>query len=866
MDSPTLGEDGVTPEPEYDEEGNLIEPEPEPEPPRDPTKEERIEAMPKDALPLSYKSNTLREELVLGFVDNFRSQFVELYPLRRELLLCPPNECGVKKFVCSSVRPTQLPYKQLYDVDSCAKFFADFVEYEPMEDPTHLPNHIISPNTVLQWRKGDSFDLASTLTSILLGAGYDAYCVSGYAPKRVCLADESRYQCPLAKEQQVKKETTELRDLEAETGYKLKPIPDLTSKYDARKVREEAEKTAAKIEVDAGEDWDALIAGDDAADELHGIRVHSWVLVLAGKRDILENSFYVEPATGTMYPVNQSPYIALESIWNNHNYWVNMQDCSRGIDTLTFDLMNTNNWEYIMLDHNRNSDALAIVPESQDAQKLDRGASDDWGTSENLVQEQDAAALEAENSTMSENLLDLSSSWCPKLYIPKSAFDTVAPSRQKTKMYHKCKLEVFADYSQQDGLVQRLTLYDDRERTEARQIRELYRFRKDKLCCRENFVQEGRKLEMFDKGRMPRGEVLDGLKQLEYWSGKRRILEFYPGARIDGLVHREDIFGRKVNEFFSHHDEGLQRRSIHYTLPEDKRQSVEEKFAEQWVPDPGCTDIHKVKEVYEKQVVPCGEEDPNAEPSVSQIKYMVSSGQVGRIEVDYHYKPCRIVHDRRVYSKDGLIEEELVQVDPFAVKPKLAQTNDDLKELQLRFAVANQNIREMERNMLELMRNRHMDEEDIDVVTHVYDASRNMGDEDQKDEEEDPEEEVYDPLKPFLPHDYSGGELELKQAEKVKSECLKNLKQRLVERKEIIEARLLGEQSELDQKRQQFNRQKESLDPSEIDKFEQIEKEALFRINILQMRLEKHNEDAFGKLNDLYTQLKKDERLRKLYE
>merc|ERR1712166_1508769 len=162
---------------------------------------------------------------------------------------------------------------------------------------------------------------------------------------------------------------------------------------------------------------------------------------------------------------------------------------------------------------------------------------------------------------------------------------------------------------------------------------------------------------------------------------------------------------------------------------------------------------------------------------------MVSSGQVGRIEVDYHYKPCRIVHDRRVYSKDGLIEEELVQVDPFAVKPKLAQTNDDLKELQLRFAVANQNIREMERNMLELMRNRHMDEEDIDVVTHVYDA-----------------------LKPFLPHDYSGGELELKQAEKVKSECLKNLKQRLVERKEIIEARLLGEQSELDQKRQQFNR------------------------------------------------------------
>merc|ERR1712146_749284 len=127
-------------------------------------------------------------------------------------------------------------------------------------------------------------------------------------------------------------------------------------------------------------------------------------------------------------------------------------------------------------------------------------------------------------------------------------------------------------------------------------------------------------------------------------------------------------------------------------------------------------------------------------------------------------------------------------------------------------------------------------------------------------------EEGFDPLRPFLPPHWDGGELELKVAEKVKNECLKNLKQRLMERKEIIENRLSNEQSELDLKRQTFNRQKESLDPSEIDKFEQTEKDSLFRINILQMRLEKHNEDSFGKLNDLYGQLKKDPRLQKLYE
>merc|ERR1719399_1808405 len=104
-------------------------------PAAEPTKEERIAAMATDSLADSYKTNTLKEELVLAFVDNFRTQFIELYPLRRELLLTPPNECGVRKFVCTSIRPTQMPYKELYEVESAANFLADFLVYEPLEDP-----------------------------------------------------------------------------------------------------------------------------------------------------------------------------------------------------------------------------------------------------------------------------------------------------------------------------------------------------------------------------------------------------------------------------------------------------------------------------------------------------------------------------------------------------------------------------------------------------------------------------------------------------------------------------------------------------------------------------------------------------------
>ena len=35
------------------------------------------------------------------------------------------------------------------------------------------------------------------LASLLIGVGYDAYVVSGYATKEICLMDETRETCPM---------------------------------------------------------------------------------------------------------------------------------------------------------------------------------------------------------------------------------------------------------------------------------------------------------------------------------------------------------------------------------------------------------------------------------------------------------------------------------------------------------------------------------------------------------------------------------------------------------------------------------------------------------------------------------------------
>lgn len=59
------------------------------------------------------------------------------------------------------------------------------------------PEKLVSPSLVLRQQKGNSFDHSVLLCSLLLGVGYDAYCVCGYATREMCMMDQSRNICPL---------------------------------------------------------------------------------------------------------------------------------------------------------------------------------------------------------------------------------------------------------------------------------------------------------------------------------------------------------------------------------------------------------------------------------------------------------------------------------------------------------------------------------------------------------------------------------------------------------------------------------------------------------------------------------------------
>ena len=73
------------------------------------TKSSRLSQLDVSTMHATMRRNTQKEEVTLAYVEHFSSQFRELYPERRPLLLCPRNEAGVAKFVCTSLRPAPPP-------------------------------------------------------------------------------------------------------------------------------------------------------------------------------------------------------------------------------------------------------------------------------------------------------------------------------------------------------------------------------------------------------------------------------------------------------------------------------------------------------------------------------------------------------------------------------------------------------------------------------------------------------------------------------------------------------------------------------------------------------------------------------------
>ncbi|NWY90454.1 DRC7 protein, partial [Loxia curvirostra] len=479
-------------------------------------------------LPSSYKTNSQQEKKLLQLADHFFQQYSHLCPERKPLFIHPLNECGVQKFVSTTVRPTLLPYPDMYYWSGCASFVCDYLIMEPLKCPITPPSSLYSPTTILKYQRGNCFDFTVLLCSLLVGAGYDAYCVHGYATLEMCSLDQTQELCPRLRK------PPEVPEEEDPNKYRIKYPLEPQSQFVLQQKAKKEEETESTQEEEREEE--VVEVEKPKRDPLHGLRVHAWVLVLSGKRKVPE-TFFINPFTGNHHSTKDECFLGIESIWNHRNYWVNMQDCRKGCKELSFDLNDPFCWEIMFSESNKASQLPTESPKN-DTDDMVSDPSD---------------ALEHWGPCMEPSI-------CLTSLLPTAEYENPFPRGKKVILYDKAKQEKWAAYANADGLVERLTVYADSDRTEELEVKEWFKHREDLLYMREVDHQTLLITDHFKPGH-PLLLKAHTYTSLEPETG--HTVEFYHTARVDGLWKRFET-ATEMTEYFMGREDFLHMRHIEF--------------------------------------------------------------------------------------------------------------------------------------------------------------------------------------------------------------------------------------------------------------------------------------------------------------
>lgn len=372
-----------------------------------------------------------------------------------------------------------------------------------------------SPDLLLKERKGHCFELATLLCSLLIGHGFDAFVVSGYASREMTKNDQCRVVCPAIEKKRKERELEELKELEdnpveiiPESKYKLRESINLKSNFLKQLDDEEHDRHTENEAKVAAED-EERIRKEEAlpVDELLNKRVHSWILVQNGK-----DVFFIEPSTGFRHKINDPAFVAIESIWNHENYMVNKQnELIHRIDDLNWNLLDRAHWERLLDVDSDFPEAINYCPK----------------------------------------YLDMPLSWVRKLFVSLNSFEDRFPEQQKVISYKRAIHEQFAVYKQFDGVVERIKTFETLDYQRPREMWEYFRNRVDFLTERRTDYKNREITELFSKGRK------DALKTCKSSSASGTTVEeyiFFYKLRFDCLK-RIEMTGTEIKEFYRNRED-----------------------------------------------------------------------------------------------------------------------------------------------------------------------------------------------------------------------------------------------------------------------------------------------------------------------
>lgn len=627
-------------------------------------------------------------------------------------------------------------------------------------------------------------------------------------------------------------------------NFEIKEKPPLKSKFveNAERAKKEEEELRAHKEVTIDDDAPDLEPYDEA--EAKRQRVHAWVMVRKGERQVQE-TFFIEPTTGRRYEVADAPYQQIDSVFNHKNYWINL-DLPRPIKDLNLEFEDSLEWEYVMMTEQDREEAI----EEEDEEDNDNSDEDE------------------------EELLDMPPAWSPKLYIDREKFLNLCPNGEKTVFYKKCRVDFYAPCTQIDGLIKRITLYKDYKCLIVQEIRYYFSNRMDKLKMRIRYPYEFKLVEYYEPS-----------KEQNYWKKliqvdqQEREIYFYHHRNNeinkDGLIYRREIIGRKTIEKYKDREDKLVYRSVEINPEHDDRdKNLKQKF------QTGLTlkDNYLCKETLITKMIQRYEINQE-QPAAEQIRETIFDIEKDRVQIFYHYQKGKIVAKEEEYDRNDLVgkarsedtlgEKEEIE-NATTQKQKIIHEMESTCHTQIKqqegIADSERKRRqESEKTIFSCRQTPDNMEEVFKKILEksIYDKARDkMKIDKKKEEEEDIEVKEKDILAPILEKlGYNQIPLSYEQAIDVKNEALKRLKERLLTRAEIIQKRLESETKALEEA---FNDLKKKGDHTEDEDHVQYERKvaaANFKIEILTERAAQHYRNSLNKFTEMDQLLTNDPRL-----
>lgn len=815
----------------------------------------------------SFKTITTKEKTLIEYSKQFEKK-IQNENINKNILLTIPNEYGTEKFICTFIKSTKLGYKDLFDYDGCARFLSNFIKYEMLENPTQAPCVAVSPYTTINWQAGDSLDMSIVLVSFLIGVGYDAYVVCGKASKEVTTKSEGNLDCPYIEDEETKRrkfislKANFKKENEIYNEYFIDEPKEIKSKFDIEKQKQ--------TEIEAQVHLKELEINDDEperqpSDYLKGKRVHYWVLVRKSVNRDLDYPIFIDAATGNVWNIekyNILPFYSIDQIFNDRNIWLNRKP-NRSI-----------NKEIIQsFSDPANNDWISVLPEEENKaviKKMDSQYDDiSLQTRSNNKDSVDKVEMTVSDIKLKQ-LLDKPLSWVPRIDIDQETFYKKCKTGKYTKFYKKVEVDFYSDYNEHDGLIQRVTLFEDYARLIAKEIKQYYKNRADNLYLRRRFPFEFKTIDYYSHNTslVTQHHPWPNWKEIEHVNAQRYIIRFYPIRFNDGLIEREEIIGEKTIERYIDRDDKLVYSSVRFV--EKAQEDVKDIYS--------YKDRH-IGNVLVIKMVQKFARDDNI-PAHNQVKKIRIDMKRNKVRVWYHINSHEIAPVIYEVTRDDFtnvntgFHSNAKTIDPETMKKnqKIYSMEKDcfskikFSELNVEedFKTYRTNIQDKLNQIYAGMKNDQPSIKNDILVQDIFSINnRKMKHQNSNNKQDDDYTDEGDIVGQLLKEKgLYGKNLDVKTAGEIKREIVYNLQNRYIERSEIITQRFEEEKNKVKALQKKFQRKaNEHITKEEEQEFEEELQQFNLKLSILEQRLFNFQKTAYEKYEKLQQKLENDPRL-----